>query len=87
MYRMVSVPCLVVSPTNVVTASWFQSLITVGSPAAPAGAAAAVAVPVARVVKRAAAARAASQLRICACRRRVDNATTLMGICAPLALI
>jgi hypothetical protein len=66
----------------VVTASAFQSEMTVGSPAAPAGAAITVAVPMARVVKMAAAASAASQLRICACRRRVDNATTLMGICA-----
>jgi hypothetical protein len=76
---------LVVSPTNVVTASAFQSEMTVGSPAAAVVGVAAVAVPVARVVKRAAAARAASQLRTGACRRRVDNPMNLTGICAPLA--
>src|SRR4029453_8379387 len=73
MYRMVSVPCLVVSPTNVVTASWFQSLITVGSPAAIVVGVAAVAAPLVRAARRTAAVKAASQLGSCAFRRRIEE--------------
>jgi hypothetical protein len=50
MYRMASVGALVVSSSRVVTAIAFQSEMTAGSSAAGA---AAVAVPVVRVVKRA----------------------------------
>jgi hypothetical protein len=73
MYRVASVPCLVVSPTNVVTASWFQSLITVGSPAAIVVGVAAVAAPLVRAARRAAAVKAASQLGRCAFRRRIEE--------------
>jgi hypothetical protein len=71
--RMVSVPILVVSPIRVVTASAFQSVRTVGSSAAIAAGLAAVAVPGATVASRIEAATAASQLRRCALRRRVDG--------------
>jgi hypothetical protein len=73
MYRMASGGALVVSPAKAVAASAFQSVITVGSPAAAVAPVAAVAVPVARVASRTPAATAANQLRSCAFRRLVDE--------------
>jgi hypothetical protein len=64
MYTMTSVATLVVSPSKVVTARAFQSVITVGSSAATVVGVAALAVPPARAATRTAAARTASQLRI-----------------------
>jgi hypothetical protein len=61
MYRAVSGPCLVVSPARVVMASAFQSVMTVGSSVdVVVAAGAAVATPVASVLRSNAAAQAAS---------------------------